>query len=920
MIYISKKARSTLRIIPPSYRGLSFVTITSQQFKSHNKDFLVKNGDLKSSIIQMAANNFGSPFPKELFIDSVKDKVIDHVSSSIKDMLQGEAVGESASKLIFGEKGIGKTNALIASVIAASIIHSNLKTVYAEYVGSDIKPISSVLGAALDISGLPDGDNKYSIQSCISHLETTNQYALIVVDEVDQIYTANKKALNRKILDELAELGCQKSGRVYTIICGSSSVTPQLINKNGVKDSDIFVAFPQLADAPNLNSSKYSTLYTYRGERDYELAMKNYGVDNKQTQSLIYFHCGANLRLVSRLVKSYRKGRILEIERECIPKWDSIADNNSAILINKLYNKIVCNNVEMIDACLHCKEKIVNYDWVTHLIPLTSCEVKECIDAARQDFSTSFVKGQKAKTSFFLNPSQFPIVHIFTSELRPNETFHKELSNKSNPSCDILSINRMRHFSNILSWVTIAIICNIATSTNTNPSAIPTAFPSCSHQPSFKPSFKPSTPTAAPTAKPSKPTARPTTRSPTFSVKPTLVPSQKPSGPTANPTTKPTKQPVTSQPTFKVTPTYIGPPTAEPTSDPTFVPTTLPPSAAPTQDPTEAPSSAPSGNPTEIPSAAPTSEPTTEPTSEPSTEPTSEPSSSPTAAPSGGPTPSPTSSPSPPQAAQTRSPTFSPTVLLPPLNTLPTALPTCSLNPTRQPTKTLQPGVPSNPPTRFPTCTPEPSSKPTVARTTVPTKPTAEPTAKPTKSPNVPTAKPSNPTVNPTKPIPTAKPTTRPSKTPTTGRPSQSPTPKPTLEPTPTYVATGAPTPTYGGLAVEAWVLDATNGRSCDDVCGSVGGVCVTEGLLEIFEEGVFSAKLQGAKSSDSCTNLSGSVTCSAYNQYVATTQGSLPYISSSSPYQCTYGNAIAVGGATCSSAQANSKRLCPCYTYGACA
>jgi len=90
-------------------------------------------------------------------------------------------------------------------------------------------------------------------------LQKYNLRLVIIVDELDQLYQAEPGNFPRlhDVLANLTRLGDQKSGRAFTVMCGSSAHLPSLIRAE--KNPASLAAFPMLDGAPDLNGDKFKT-------------------------------------------------------------------------------------------------------------------------------------------------------------------------------------------------------------------------------------------------------------------------------------------------------------------------------------------------------------------------------------------------------------------------------------------------------------------------------------------------------------------------------------------------------------------------------------------------------------------------------------------------------------------------------------
>mmetsp|Transcript_25245 Transcript_25245/g.42073 ORF Transcript_25245/g.42073 Transcript_25245/m.42073 type:complete len:202 (-) Transcript_25245:21-626(-) len=119
--------------------------------------------DYKNNFLGFAENNHGliekvtHTIGTRPFFNYSKKRVIDHLQYNVKSLVGGEFVGSSASNLLHGQKGIGKSSGLVTGAIAAGLLHTDLISVYIEYSGvvNELKTPSTVLGETLGLTNNP---------------------------------------------------------------------------------------------------------------------------------------------------------------------------------------------------------------------------------------------------------------------------------------------------------------------------------------------------------------------------------------------------------------------------------------------------------------------------------------------------------------------------------------------------------------------------------------------------------------------------------------------------------------------------------------------------------------------------------------------------------------------------------------------
>eukprot|EP01031_Cornospumella_fuschlensis_P031021 gene31021-37493_t len=161
------------------------------------------------------------------------------------------------------------------------LCYDNVIPIYLEYIGSakDYQASSAALAQVLGFS------ETTPLITCLKTLRSRGLYALIVADEIEQVYTGTDHADKRRlVLDDLAELGSQATGRAYTYLCGSSSLVPVLISKNAVHSDLLCKEFPFVCSAPILNGKKYVGLRIHRGlqgRQDLDIIQRAYNVSSE---------------------------------------------------------------------------------------------------------------------------------------------------------------------------------------------------------------------------------------------------------------------------------------------------------------------------------------------------------------------------------------------------------------------------------------------------------------------------------------------------------------------------------------------------------------------------------------------------------------------------------------------------------------
>jgi hypothetical protein len=323
---------------------------------------------------------------------SAKLKIADFVESNVGRLRAGEFIGKQgeASKLVYGEKGIGKSSTFMVLVPLLAAKHDNLVPIYVQYTGksSEFEYPSVLLAQALGLKC-----DKITLTMCLEELEKRNQFAFIIADEIDNLYRSKQdENVRLGILDELAELGTHPSGRTYSVVCGSSSATPSLISKNAILDPCMVEEFPLVRNATSLNGSKYKSLrlsQCQEAAHDYVTITKAYGLSTRFAHGL-YFLAGSNLRTVSSIaaaVKAGLKGSF-ELNQLIFPpsRWDNRADatrERCGSLIDAINDQLVALNYKLLKRVQGDVNVAKQIAWLDKLKPLRKEDLSRILNTLK---------------------------------------------------------------------------------------------------------------------------------------------------------------------------------------------------------------------------------------------------------------------------------------------------------------------------------------------------------------------------------------------------------------------------------------------------------------------------------------------------------------------------------------------------------
>jgi len=324
------------------------------------------------------------------YLTRSKQRIVNEIGYEVQSLVENAFLDKSgnSSQLIYGEKGIGKSSALTLSVMGVWLHYGNVIPIYVEYTGrvEEYKSPADLICQHLHIS------ETTPLSQCLKLLSDRGEYVLFIADEVEQLYSGvDFKPLRRKVLDELAELGSQRTGRCYTILCGSSSLVPMLISKNAVHDDALRKEFPMVEFAPNLNSRKFAPFRLHRGldlQFDFNVLKSHYKISDALCNQL-YFIAGSNLRTIDTIIQKLRSRNMDEesirsgsgILEYCYPPsmWDLRVQNTFSAnedLIRTLSVASVRKNRALISRVYRDIDQISSISWVAEVKPLTRYEVR----------------------------------------------------------------------------------------------------------------------------------------------------------------------------------------------------------------------------------------------------------------------------------------------------------------------------------------------------------------------------------------------------------------------------------------------------------------------------------------------------------------------------------------------------------------
>mmetsp|Transcript_7068 Transcript_7068/g.26473 ORF Transcript_7068/g.26473 Transcript_7068/m.26473 type:complete len:208 (+) Transcript_7068:2494-3117(+) len=193
---------------------------------------------------------------------SPKEKIINFALGLVPELLTDGLRGDhgGTSHLLLGPKGIGKTNTLRSLSVCLSLMHPDLIVIYIDYLNNAPAPSAHLREALLrriPEASFPDDSLRVPMDVLMEQYAHYDLKALVIVDELDQVYRRDDNEHGRQILDELAFLGSNPHGSNVVIACGSSAVLPQLISRNGSHHETIREEYPLVKQCANLNGTKF---------------------------------------------------------------------------------------------------------------------------------------------------------------------------------------------------------------------------------------------------------------------------------------------------------------------------------------------------------------------------------------------------------------------------------------------------------------------------------------------------------------------------------------------------------------------------------------------------------------------------------------------------------------------------------------
>ena len=312
---------------------------------------------------------------KPLIKTRARLSLLGHIENKCNSLASDQFRGSVgiASSLVYGEKNIGKSTILLDVCNSVSTLFPQIVPVYVD--------MSTVNGESLRPSALMRREmEKLNIRpttrylnECIQALRNNNKYALLIVDELDAVYRSTDSQ-HLEILEELAMLGSNDSGRVVALICGSVSVLPLLITKELLRYPKRASEFPLLRNAPDLNATKFRSFHLSQrvSRTDYDLIAATFNIPPEMA-SACFFLAGNNIRGIESLAATIKRPHVT---------LESIWDMHPDELLNELYSRLIKKNKRWLKE-LECSsshwEYIISVNWFETLIPLDPRELEQVL-------------------------------------------------------------------------------------------------------------------------------------------------------------------------------------------------------------------------------------------------------------------------------------------------------------------------------------------------------------------------------------------------------------------------------------------------------------------------------------------------------------------------------------------------------------
>jgi hypothetical protein len=337
---------------------------------------------------------------------STKRLIVEDVNETLRKLTNKElaSLPAGSARLVYGEKGSGKSSALTLATLASWLAFDNVVPIYLHYAG-DAKNFQSPSAALSVALGLPSDT---PLQESLQQLGDRDLHALIIVDEIEQVYSGTDHADQRqRVLNDLQLLSSQTTRHAFTYICSNSAFAPLLLQGKKTKPtlaSNLSADFPLLARAPALEVSEFPALVVHRAintSKDFTAVLTAYEADEVDLRTVYTFY-GSSLTTMERICgTAFRLGE--EAERTGATTLDASqaqvigaeflrsADctDTRAILVQHRYKPLIAAlREELVEENLETvRDELMDkpVDWLRDQRPLQASALRALVSAHHPD-------------------------------------------------------------------------------------------------------------------------------------------------------------------------------------------------------------------------------------------------------------------------------------------------------------------------------------------------------------------------------------------------------------------------------------------------------------------------------------------------------------------------------------------------------
>jgi hypothetical protein len=367
---------------------------------------------------------------KRIIVNDINDTLLKLTNKQLGSLSAGNA------RLVYGERGTGKSSALTLATLASWLVFDNVVPIYLHYAGgaANYQSPGASLSAALGLS--PDTP----LQNCLEQLNSRGLHALVVVDEIEHVYAGTDHEDKRqRVLSDLQHLVNRTTGSAFTYICSNSAFAPRLLQGERFAHIPILNSdFPLLNnDAPKLDLNKIPELVVHRGQNtaaDFIAVREAYGIDQEEGPDDVFTCVGSSLASMERFYgTAYRmvvdaesagtevatpeqKEVLNSLLTQSMDRTDARAvrvQQQYGRLIAALDDKLLDENVDTVRTAVLGR----HIDWPSNLRPVQASALRELVTAHHPDVEdwrdvirllvdTGFFSASPAVTALFPNRPQ----------------------------------------------------------------------------------------------------------------------------------------------------------------------------------------------------------------------------------------------------------------------------------------------------------------------------------------------------------------------------------------------------------------------------------------------------------------------------------------------------------------------------------